>query len=238
MLKVGGILDMSTVDYPGTPCAVVFLYGCNFRCPFCHNHELVDKGVFTEMETEKIMKRVSENIGFIEGVTITGGEPTLQQEGLEELCRAIKAKGLSVKLDTNGSRPDVVKKLIESKMVDFVAMDIKHTLDEDGYSFVKGSAFVENVRKTLDIIISSGIKHEIRMPVVDGVNDSRMEKIAEEIKNAEVFVLEQIRGEKGTLDPSYREKEGPKRERMMELAKAFKNPVVKIRTSEGGEEKI
>ena len=237
MLKVGGILDLSTVDYPGKPAAVIFLYGCNFRCPFCHNHDLVEKGVFAELDTEDVMKRVMENIDFIEGVAITGGEPTLQ-EGLEELCRTIKTKNLSVKLDTNGSRPEVVKDLIEKGLVDFVAMDVKHTLDSEGYSFVKASSFADNVKKTLNILISSGIDHEIRMPVVEGINDDRMEALAESIKGAKTFVLEQVRCDKGTLDPAYNEKSGPNREKMIELAKKFKNPVVKIRTVESGEETI
>ncbi|MFQ6010328.1 MAG: anaerobic ribonucleoside-triphosphate reductase activating protein [Candidatus Aenigmatarchaeota archaeon] len=238
MLRVGGILGLSTVDYPGKPAAVVFLYGCNFRCPFCHNHELVENGLYAEMETEDIMKRISENIGLIEAVTITGGEPVLQEEGLEELCRAIKTKGLYVKLDTNGSRPNVVRNLIEGGLVDFVAMDVKYTLDEEGYSFVKAGGFVEKIRETMKLLASSDIDYEIRMPVVEGVNDDKMKTLVEEVKDAKVFVLEQMRSEKGTLDPEYEKKKGPDRERMIQLAKVFKNPVVKIRTIEGGEETV
>ncbi len=234
-LKVGGILDMSTLDYPGKVSSVVFLHGCNFRCPFCFNHELVTGKDFKEMTAEEIAKKIIGFKDFIDAVVITGGEPTLQD--IEELCKLLKGAGLLVKLDTNGTNPTLVRNLVSQKLVDFVAMDVKAPFNQ--YSDVAGisldESVLKNIKETYDFIIGSGVDYECRCPVVPGVNMNLMKQISEEVKDSKGFVLEQFWDEKGTLGNI---KGRISREQLLEIAKFFKNKVVKTRTRENGEETI
>ncbi len=232
-LKVGGILDMSTLDYPGKISSVIFLHGCIFRCPFCFNGALVIGKDFREMSTEEIIGKVGGFRDFIDAVVITGGEPTLQD--IENLCKGLKHMGLLVKLDTNGTNPAIVKKLVSQKLIDFVAMDVKAPFSE--YSRAVGvnvdEDLVRNIKETFDFLISSGIDYECRCPVVPGVNLELMEQLAQNVKESKNFVLEQFWPDKGTLGNI----EGAiSREHLLEIAKLFKNRTVKIRTREHGED--
>jgi len=240
-LKVGGILDMSTLDYPGKISSVIFLHGCNLRCPFCFNYDLVVGKKYNEMSTEEILKKISGFRDFIDAVVITGGEPTLQD--IENLCKGLKQAGLLVKLDTNGTNPGLVKKLVSQKLVDFVAMDVKAPFAE--YSKSAGVNLDENatkkIRETFDFLIGSGIDYEFRCPVVPGVNMELMERLAEDVKDAKVFVLEQFWADKGTLGNigGTVGGEAPRsHEQLLGIAKLFKNRIVKIKTRERGEETI
>lgn len=234
-LRVGGILDMSTLDYPGKISSVIFLHGCNFRCPFCFNHELVVGKDFKEMTAEEIAKKISGFRDFIDAAVITGGEPTLQD--IEPLCRLLKENGLLVKLDTNGTNPETVRNLVSQKLVDFVAMDVKATFNQ--YSGVVGISLDESalkkIKETYDFIIGSGVEYECRCPVVPGVNLDLMKQISEDVKDSKIFTLEQFWDEKGTLGNI---KGRISREQLLEIAKLFKNNTVKIRTREKGEEII
>ncbi len=127
-MVLGGYQKLTLIDYPGKIATTVFTVGCSFRCPFCHNPELVKHGTWnmeqrTTMEKE-FFEFLKKSKGKLEGVCITGGEPAIQPD-LEEFIKKIKKLGFLVKLDTNGSRPDVLKKLMDKKLLDFVAMDIK-----------------------------------------------------------------------------------------------------------------
>lgn len=234
-LKVGGILDMSTLDYPGKISSVVFLHGCNFRCPFCFNYGLVAGKNYKEMGLEEIIKKISGFRDFIDAVVITGGEPTLQD--IEELCRLLKKMNLLVKLDTNGTSPDIVKKLAAQHLVDFVAMDVKAPFG--GYSKAAGVNLDENtvmkIRETFHFLTGSGVDCEFRCPVVPGVNMEFMESLAQDAEGAKNFVLEQFWADKGTLGNI----EGAiSREQLLDIARLFKNRTVKIRTREKGEETV
>ncbi len=224
---------MSTLDYPGKVSSVIFLHGCNFRCPFCFNFDLVIGKNFREMGADEIAKKIIGFRDFIDAVVITGGEPTLQD--IEPLCRLLKKTGLLVKLDTNGTNPALVKKLVSHGLIDFVAMDVKAPFVE--YSKAAGvdldESAIKNVKETYDFLIGSGIDYECRCPVVPGVNLELMELLAEDVKDAKVFVLEQFWADKGTLGNM----EGKiSREELMQKARLFKNRTVKIRTREKGEE--
>lgn len=232
--RIGGILDLSTVDYPGRPAAVVFFYGCNFRCPFCFNKDLLD-GKYQELENVDIIKRLFDTKDFIDSIVITGGEPTLQPESLLELCDMLKVIGFFVKIDTNGSNPDVIKELIKKKLVDFIALDVKAPFSK--YNAVIGNDFGGKVKETFDIVINSGIKYECRSPLVPGLNDGFLEEYASDVSDAKVFVLEQLMPEKA-LDPKVRNITPFTRVQMIEKAKAFRNSLVKIRTRENGEELV
>lgn len=241
-IRLGGILELSTVDWPGRPAAVLFLAGCNFRCPFCFNADLVAGDKSQEVEVGQLVQKLEGFRRFLGSVVITGGEPTLQD--ITPLCEQLKAAGFAIKLDTNGSRPGVVTALIAKGLVDFVALDIKGPLDSDDYSRVTGlndrNDIVNNVRETLKILNESGIDYECRSPIVPTVNADygMLKRHAESVRDAKVFVLEQFWPEKGTLDSGLKNVKGLSRDQMLAAANLFENPVVKIRTREAGEETV
>jgi len=240
-LRVGNILDLSTIDWPGRPAAVLFLSGCNFRCPFCFNGGLATGKTGNYISVEKIVETLRKSKSLVNSVVITGGEPTIQN--ILPLCKRLKAEGFSVKLDTNGSRPEVVEKLIDERLIDFVALDVKAPLETAEYSRATGvdcTEHAEKVRHTLALLIRSGIDYECRSPIVPGINsdEQSLKKHAEGVKDAKVFVLEQFWPENGTLSPALKNVKGLSRNEMIAVAKIFKNTVVKIRTREAGEEII
>jgi pyruvate formate lyase activating enzyme len=168
---LGGLQKLTLVDYPGKLAATVFTVGCNFRCPFCHNPELVmpsdkfKRGVLSE---EDFFKFLGQRQGKLEGVCITGGEPTIQK-GILDFLFKIKELGFLVKLDSNGTNPEILEKVFSEKLVDFVAMDIKNTLA--GYSNTCGTEVKTNkIAKSVELIRNSGIAYEFRTTVVPGIH--------------------------------------------------------------------
>ena len=125
-MNISGLQKMTLLDFPGKVACTVFLHGCNFRCPFCHNAELLEGKIEPVMSREEFLAFLSKRKGLLDGVCISGGEPTLTP-GLKELLQEIKAMGFATKLDTNGSRPKVLKELVGAGLVDYVAMDIKNS---------------------------------------------------------------------------------------------------------------
>jgi pyruvate formate lyase activating enzyme len=158
-MQIGGLQKLSLIDYPGIPSAVVFTQGCNMRCPYCHNPQLVYPHLFEmSISYEEVFNFLKKRQKLLKGVVITGGEPTLQKN-LTEFIEEIKKLKLLVKLDTNGTKPKVLKDLIDKNLLDFIAMDIKST--EDKYSlFFKGN--LDMIKQSLSIIQSSGIPHLFR----------------------------------------------------------------------------
>lgn len=156
---------MSLVDYPGKPAAVVFTQGCNFRCPYCYNKELVIPSCFQRpIEQEEVTHFLVKRKGLLKGVVISGGEPTLQND-LLDFIRCVKQLGYSVKLDTNGSRPDVLQKAIDQNLLDFIAMDIKASLE----SYEKLAAVPIDkilIKKSIFLIKNSGLEHQFRTTLV------------------------------------------------------------------------
>jgi len=238
-LKVGDVLDLSTVDYPGKISSVVFFYGCNFRCPFCYNVKLVEGNEYKEKEVGELIE-IIKGKKFVDAVTLTGGEPTIQPE-VKELCEGLKKLKFLVKLDTNGYEPDVVKKLIKSGFLDFVSMDIKASPEK--YNELSGiTCNLDKIKETLEILKSSDIDYELRTTIVPGLNDSKEEikKICDFIKPAKVYVLQQFRPEGGTLDKSLSNMPKIDRKELIKLAKIAKKEGLKVktRTEEEGEELI
>jgi pyruvate formate lyase activating enzyme len=128
-LKVAGLIKHSLIDYPGKIAAVVFMQGCNFRCGFCHNPDLLDLTQPAVIPQDVVMVFLNKRKGIIEGVVLTGGEPTIQKD-LVEFAKEIKKMGYDIKLDTNGSDPAILEMMIQEKLVDYVAMDIKGSLEK------------------------------------------------------------------------------------------------------------
>lgn len=158
-MRIGGLVRFSLSDYPGVPSAVVFTQGCNFRCPFCHNAGLLDASGDAMPEAE-VWRFLEARAGKLAGLVVSGGEPTLQPD-LADFCRRAKALGYRVKLDTNGSRPDVVAGLLEAGLVDFVAMDVKAPAScYDRLSGVRTP--MARLWDTMRLIANSGLPHEFR----------------------------------------------------------------------------
>lgn len=164
-MKIAGLQKMTLLDYPGKVACTVFLGGCNFRCPFCHNSELI-AGAETLMEQEELLSFLQKRKGLLDGICVTGGEPTLQKD-LPQLLTAIKALGYAVKLDTNGYRPEVLKSLLDAHLVDYVAMDIKS--DPVGYGEVSGLPGLElsQIEESLRLLLSDRVDYELRTTLVE-----------------------------------------------------------------------
>lgn len=160
-MYISGFQKVSLVDYPGLITAIVFTRGCNFRCPWCHNPELVNPEMYeTLIEPEAILTFLKTRIGKLDAVTITGGEPTLHAD-LPQLINEIRKLGFKIKLDTNGTNPDMLTHLIHKNLLDYIAMDVKAPLTK--YDFItQTSVSVTAVRKSIHIIQNSGVDHEFR----------------------------------------------------------------------------
>ena len=188
----GGIQKSTLIDYPGKVGCVLFFSGCNFHCPYCHNPELA-KGMALEAWTEpQAFDFLEERKRFLEGVVLSGGEPCLHPD-LIRVCRAIRQMGYPIKLDTNGSYPDVLNNLISEGLVDYVAMDIK-TVPENYPLYVQKNCNADAIESSIQLIRSSGISHEFRTTCIRPLIDARiMESICSLIQGADLYVLQQFR---------------------------------------------
>jgi pyruvate formate lyase activating enzyme len=188
-MRLGGLLKFSLIDYPGKVAAVVFTQGCNYRCPFCHNPELVLPELFQEpILVDGVMEFLAKRRGQLQGVVITGGEPTLHND-LPEFLQKIKALGFFVKLDTNGSRPDVLRDLIDRRLVDYIAMDIKAS--PENYCKATGVPVdISIVRMSVELIKSSGVDHEFRTTAFKAVlSEADMASIALLVGPGETYTV-------------------------------------------------
>ncbi|MBE6547384.1 MAG: anaerobic ribonucleoside-triphosphate reductase activating protein [Ruminococcaceae bacterium] len=170
---IGGIQKLTLLDFPGKVACTLFTVGCNFRCPFCHNASLVLAPNEAEYySTEEILGYLKTRQGILEGVCISGGEPTLMP-GLEDFIRSVKKLGFAVKLDTNGSRPEILKHLVDEGLIDYVAMDIKNSREkytltcglDDGYD-------ISNIEESAAFLMSGAIDFEFRTTVVDPLHEA------------------------------------------------------------------
>ncbi|OGI25480.1 MAG: anaerobic ribonucleoside-triphosphate reductase activating protein [Candidatus Moranbacteria bacterium RBG_13_45_13] len=227
---LGGLQKLTLIDYPGHIAATVFTVGCNFRCPFCHNPELVHATRNTQHATfleEELFKLLKERQGKLEGVCITGGEPTIQPD-IVEFIRKIKSLGYKVKLDTNGARPDVLRRLYAEKLLDFVAMDIKSNLEN--YEKTANSKIdIERIRLSVDLIRNSGVDYEFRTTVVPGLhNEKDFIKIGEWLEGSKKYVLQAFEDKGKILDPNLRKKTKGKKIDLEKIAKKLEKYFGKV----------
>jgi pyruvate formate lyase activating enzyme len=163
-MQIGGLHKLSLIDYPGHLCAVVFTQGCNFRCPVCHNPELVLPELFGESISEQeVLSFLESRKGQLQAVTVTGGEPTLQKK-LPYFLATIKKMGYKTKLDTNGSYPEALKSLFNDELVDYVAMDIKAPL-ASYYELSGCTVDLEAIQQSIELILSSPVRHQFRTTI-------------------------------------------------------------------------
>ena len=208
-MKIGGLNTLSLSDYPGKVAAVVFTQGCNFKCPFCHNGSLIPDYVSRDLliDEEHFFEFLRYRRNQLDGVVVSGGEPTIHSQ-LPAFLRKIKEAGFAVKLDTNGSRPEMIKTILAGQLVDCIAMDIKAPLDKykqlAGYPFVPNGT--ESIEESIALIAQSGIDHEFRTTVVEALlSPEDMQKIRQLVPAGSNYNLQKFCPEHA-LDPALRKK--------------------------------
>ncbi len=226
-MKIGGLQKVSLIDYPGLICAIVFLQGCNFKCPYCHNPELVDPPLFKPGIKEKnVLEFLNLRRGKIDAVTITGGEPTIQND-LESFIRQVKNMGFAVKLDTNGSHPQVIKALLAEKLLDFIAMDVKAPL-EKYKNIVNTQVDTDSIKESIDLILKTKIPYEFRTTVVESqLEEDDILNIGKLISGASKYVLQKFVPAK-TLDSRFLKEKSHPDETFQKIKKRLENEISSV----------
>lgn len=218
MVEIKGLEKFAPKDFPGFISSTIFLGECNFRCPFCHNSDLVLKPkTLPTYPMDYFLSYLDSRKGWLEGICITGGEPLIHED-LEVLLFLLKERNLLVKIDTNGSFPFRLEKLIQKKLVDYIAMDVKAPL-EKYEEVVRSKVKTENIKRSIEIIKNSGLEYIFRTTVVPGLVDKEdIKKIGEMLKGAKIFQIQQFMPN-NTLDSHYRQKRPYTREEIHGFAK-------------------
>lgn len=227
MIKIGGLQKLTLIDYPGCLAATVFLVGCNFRCPFCYSSELVlpekikNQPLISKKELFSFLK---DRKSLLEGIVICGGEPTIDR-GLPLFIKEIKNLGYLIKLDTNGSNPKMLKSLIDEKLIDYVAMDIK--APKEKYGKVAGmlkcwnDRMLKNIEKSINTLKESKIDFEFRTTVVPNLlKKEDILKIVHWIRPARRYYLQDFKAEK-TVDAKFEKIKPYPQEQLLEIQKAI-----------------
>lgn len=237
-MLIGGLEKLSLLDYPGKVAAIVFTASCNFRCSFCYNPSLV----LPELVTNKNKKGPSlipekdlflfleERKGRLDGVVVTGGEPTLHAD-LPEFLKRIKALGYDVKLDTNGTNPKMLAKLIKAKLIDYVAMDLKAPLDK--YPKVVATLVdIEAIKKSLNLLLKGSLPYEFRTTLVPGLHtQDDLLAMAKSIKGAQRWFLQEFKSNTPLVNQKFEKKASFSRQEMAEMLKLAQSivPVCSLR---------
>jgi pyruvate formate lyase activating enzyme len=217
---IKGLQKLTLIDYPGKVACTIFTFGCNFRCRYCHNPELVFDDGTKPIEEGEIFKFLSERKGFLDGVCVTGGEPTLHKD-LPHFLAKIKGMGFLTKLDTNGTNPKMLKHLIDGGLLDYIAMDIKAPL-EKYEKVVRVKVNEENIKRSINLIRESGIDYEFRTTLVpELLNKDDILAIGRWLQGAKRFYIQQFRGIK-TLDKNFVSKKPYSEEELEELCDILK----------------
>lgn len=194
-MRISGLQKLTLLDYPGTVACTVFTAGCNMRCPFCHNSSLVlpERMTGEEIGTEELLGFLKKRQGILEGVAISGGEPLLNED-MPELLREIKALGYKVKLDTNGSYPERLERVISQGLADRVAMDIKNSPELYPLTVGRGDFDISPVEHSKELLLSGAVEYEFRTTVVRGLHTKdSLENAARWISGAKEYYLQQFK---------------------------------------------
>lgn len=225
---IKGLQKTTLIDYPGKIACTIFLGGCNFRCGYCYNYDLVvAPNKIPSIDEEEIRKFLYQRKNLVDGVCITGGEPTLH-ENLPALIEIIKEMDYKVKLDTNGTNPKMLKELLEKKLIDYVAMDIKCSLES--YKKVVGvKVDKEKLKESIQIIKNSGIDYEFRTTVIpDIIDEKEIEKIGKLIKGSKNYYLQQFAPHESTLSKKYNSMKPLEQKKLEEFKKIAEKYVKKV----------
>ena len=220
----GGFEKSTLIDYPGKIASVVFTIGCNFRCPYCHNPELVNKTIKKTIDEQDVLNFLDNRKSMIDGLVITGGEPTIYKDDLLQFIKKVKEKGFLVKLDSNGTNPDFFKKVIEEKLVDYIAMDMKAPLRKYSQTVAR-PVDVDKIRESINLLLQSPIDYEFRTTVVKSITSpDDLREIGQEIKGAKKYYLQQFIPTK-ILNPQFKKKTTYTKDELKSFREMMKNYV-------------
>lgn len=191
-MKIHGLQKMTLLDFPGKVACTVFLGGCDMRCPFCHNSELLDMGADAVMDDAELLKFLEKRVGLLDGVAFTGGEPLLRSD-LPALLHKVRTLGYAIKLDTNGNHPAALKKVVEAGLVDYAAMDIKNSPVRYAETVGLPDFDVTAVRESIAFLLSGVVDYEFRTTVVQEMHDEKsFEEIGKLIRGAKRYYLQKF----------------------------------------------
>ena len=191
-MKIFGIIDLSTIDYPKKCAAVVFMSDCNMECGYCHNYEHMKKNTH-DMDPYEVYKKI--DLTFADAIVISGGEPTMQPNSLKEFCKIIKKEeNLPIKLDTNGSNVDIVRELIEEDLIDYLAIDVKCAFEKySDIAHYDGNKIRNNVKELIKLCKSSNIFIECRTTYIpDKMDENDIIEIVKTVKDCDLYALQQF----------------------------------------------
>jgi len=225
-MKIGGIQKLTLIDYPGKVSATIFTFGCNFRCKFCHNSDLVEPNLFFhEIKIDEILKFLEKRKKVLDGVVITGGEPTIHTD-LPNFIKKIKDMGYCVKLDTNGSNPKMLADLIEKKLVDYIAMDIKAPMGLYN-EIARIDVDQQAIRQSVGILLEEKIDYEFRTTAYPKLNSEEFVMIGSWIDGAKRFWIQQFRNT-STLDKTFQSLKPHSETKLEEIAEIMKKYVKEV----------
>ncbi|RLJ70313.1 pyruvate formate lyase activating enzyme [Hydrogenivirga caldilitoris] len=229
-MRIGGIQRFTLIDFPGKVACIVFTQGCNFRCPYCYNRSLVLPEYFEEPIPEDVFFRfLRSRRGLLDGVVITGGEPTVQED-LLNFMENIKSMGFLVKLDTNGSHPEVVKEVIERELVDYIAMDVKAPLRKYKEVIRVEDFDVGNIVRSIHLLMDSGVDYEFRTTVVrEQLTPEDILEIGKLIKGAKRYALQKFVVTDTLLNPSFKEKHTYTEEELERIAEGLREYIEEVK---------
>lgn len=197
-LGIKGFLPATMLDWDGKLATTLFSGGCNLRCPYCHNPELISSSTLPDIDFSLIEKHIKDKSGWLDGVVVTGGEPLVNPR-ITELLQRLKSLGCNIKLDTNGTLPGVLVELFKKKLVDYVALDVKSSLAK--YRLVADSDLHQNIKKSMQLIVESGIPNEFRTTMVPGIVDAKdVLATLDLIKGGDAYFLQQFSSQQ-VLEP-------------------------------------
>lgn len=238
-MKIAGYIKTSVIEWPEKIVSVIFVPGCNFRCPFCHNADLVKKHNLTFIKEEEVFADLKRRKKWIDGVVISGGEPTLQKD-LDSFLNRLRQMGLKTMVETNGSQPKIIAGLIDSKLLDYIAIDVKGPFEEyPKYTNLKSQR--SNIESSIKLILNSGVDFEFRTTVVPGLHNERiLIQMAKELKSLINDCKSRIKNfswflqnfqPKNCLDPEFEKRKPFSQKEVQKFLKVVREiiPQVKIR---------
>ena len=218
-MNIKGLQKVSLLDFPGGICSTIFVGGCNLRCRYCYNRDLVlNPDSLPAISAEEIFAFLRSKSSLLDGVCVSGGEPTLQEE-LPDFLMEIKKMGLKVKLDTNGTRPEVISRLLEEDVLDYIAVDVKGPPAK--YSYITGNNTDHaKLKETIALLKNSRVEQEFRTTVIPGLlEDEDLLSIAKEIAGCRRYVLQQFSPRSSIIDPALLSLKPYSREKVAEMAR-------------------
>ena len=224
---IAGTVPMSTVDYPGKISFVIFFFFFYFRCPYCYNSDYLDFKKDFQQNLKHTKKKIYDNKDFLDAVVLSGGEACIQTTAVLNLARFTKSIGLKLGLETNGSKPEVIHRLLREDLIDFVGIDVKSPLNEDNFQkltncktfFRNNNEVIESIKKTHNLLKNSNILVEARTTIIPQLNDNRIEEIAKTVLEfTRNWKLQQFKPDAGVLlDKSYSSTKPLSKKEMFEL---------------------